>query len=130
MITKTEVFDALADIQRRRLLLRLLDSDTQTVPQLSSTSQEMLQAHEDVLQEYLSGTETIADADKADIRTHHVHLPKLVEFLYVEWDRDDHLVTKGPKYDDLRPLLEVVNERRDEQRIEETPRTVVGSNNK
>lgn len=129
MITNDDVFDALADVQRRRVLIQLLNSDSEAVPHLSSASQDMLQAHEEVLQEYLSGSEEVANADKAVIRTYHVHLPKLVESLYVEWDRGNHLVTKGAKYDEVRPLLELVDERREEQQIEEIARPVVESHN-
>lgn len=118
MITNDEVFDALADVQRRRVLIQLLNSDSEAVPHISSASQEVLQAHEKVLQEYLSGSEEVADADKAVVRTYHVHLPKLVESLYVDWDRGNHLVTKGANYDEVRPLLELVDERREEQQIE------------
>lgn len=130
MITNDDVFDALADVQRRRVLIQLLYSDSENVPHLSNASQDMLQAHEEVLQEYLSGAEEIANADKAVIRTYHVHLPKLVESLYVEWDRGNHLVTKGPKYDEVRPLLELVDERREEQQIEEIARPVVENHNR
>ena len=31
----------------------------------------------------------------------------------VEWDRDDRVVTTGPRFDEVRPLLEFVAERRD-----------------
>lgn len=123
MISNDDVFDALADVQRRRILVQLLYSESEAVPHPSSASREMLQAHEEVLQEYLTGPEEVANADKAVVRTYHVHLPKLVESLYVEWDRGNHHVTKGAKYDEVRPVLELVDERRGEgQRNEAIPR--------
>ena len=73
----------------------------------------MLRAHETFLREYLTSSLEVADADKAAVRTHHVHLPKLVEYSYVEWDRDADVVTRGEAFDDVRPLLEVVDSRRD-----------------
>lgn len=77
----------------------------------------MLEAHEALLREYLAGSTEIADADKADIRTHHVHLPKLVEYGHIEWNHDTHVTTKGPKFDDVRPLLEDVDADHGEQPV-------------
>ncbi len=115
MLTNDEAFDAMADLRRRQLLANLLHTDPQAVPKLSSVSQEMLQAHEAFLWEYLSGSQEIENADKAAIRTHHVDLPKLVQYSYVKWDHDDSVVTKGPKFDDVRPLLNVVEKELDER---------------
>lgn len=115
MITNDEAFDAMADLRRRQLLVGLLHTDPHSIPTLSSVSQEMLQAHEALLGEYLSGSEEIENADKAAIRTHHVHLPKLVQCSYIEWDHDGSVVTKGHKFDDVRPLLEVLGQELDER---------------
>lgn len=108
MITNDEVFDAMADQQRRELLVGLLHEDPQPVPQLSGVAREILGAHDTVLSEYLSDVQEIADAKKTDIRTHHVHLPKLVTYNYIEWNRETGLVTKGADFDDVRPLAEFV----------------------
>lgn len=95
----------------------------QPVPQLSSASQDVLQAHEGFLREYLDGSREIADADEADIRTHHVHLPKLAGYGHVEWDRDAHVTTRGPNFDELEPVLELVEKRRDERPAKDAPMT-------
>lgn len=116
MAANDEVFDAMADRQRRQLLGQLLADGPQPVPYLSTVSREILQAHPAVLREYLAGSEEVADANKADIRTHHVYLPKLAEYNYIEWDRDAHVVTSGPSFDDVRPLLELLDEQRDDRR--------------
>lgn len=116
-----EAFDAMADLQRRQLLVRLAYDDPQPVPRLSTASRELLEAHERFLREYLTGSYEVRDADKAAIRAYHVHLPKLVAYDYVEWHRDAHLVTRGPDFDDLRPLLELVDDRRDGQPPEDAP---------
>lgn len=116
MITNDEAFDAMAERQRRQLLFDLLNFDPQPVAKLSNASQEVLEAHETLLQEYLSGSREIENANKAAIRTHHVHLPKLVQYSYIDWDHDASLVSKGVKFDDVRPLVEVVGKQRDETR--------------
>lgn len=114
MTANDEICDAMANHRRRQLLVRLLDEGPQPVPDLSDVSREILQAHTAVLQEYLAGSAEISDANKGDIRTHHVHLPKLAEYDYIEWDRDTHVVTRGPDFDDVRPLLAALDDRRDD----------------
>ncbi|WP_177209108.1 hypothetical protein [Natronobacterium haloterrestre] len=47
------------------------------------------------------------------IEKRHVHLPKLVDYGYIEWDREAAVITKGPEFDEIRPLLEFLNERDD-----------------
>ncbi|GAA0669621.1 hypothetical protein ACFQDG_09000 [Natronoarchaeum mannanilyticum] len=121
MIGNDEAFEALADRRRRQLLVDLLHDDSLLVPQLSGASRDLLAAHESLLGEYLAGPREVDGADKTDVRTYHVHLPMLVEYGYVEWDRDAHLVTRGPAFDDLRPLLEVVDGRPGERRLSGAP---------
>jgi len=121
MTGNDEAFEALADRRRRQLLVDLLHDDSLLVPQLSGASRDLLAAHESLLGEYLSGQREVDGADKTDVRTYHVHLPMLVEYGYVEWDRDAHLVTRGPEFDDLRPLLEVVDGRRGERLLSGAP---------
>lgn len=38
----------------------------------------------------------------------HVHLPKLAETGYVDWDRDTGTIEKGPAFDELEPLLDLI----------------------
>lgn len=112
VFTNEEAFDAMANRQCRQLLIHLLHDDPQPVPRLSGTSRELLEASEAFLREYLSGSREIDDADKADVRTHHVHLPKLTEYSYVEWHRDARLTTRGSAFDEVRPLVELADEER------------------
>lgn len=121
MIGNDKAFDALADQRRRRLLVDLLHDDSLLVPHLSGASRELLAAHESLLEEYLSGKRDVDGASKTDVRMYHVHLPKLVEYGYVEWEQNAHLVTKGQEFDALRPVLEVVDERRDERLLSGVP---------
>jgi len=39
---------------------------------------------------------------------HHGNLPQLADANYIKWDRDTDLVWRGPRFDDLRPLLELL----------------------
>lgn len=91
-------FDALARAERRELLVALLDHNPQTLsespsqPAKSDTAQPLVER----------------DADR--IERQHVHLPKLAEYGYVEWDREEDILTKGPRFDEIRPLVEFVRD--------------------
>lgn len=107
-------FDALADAHRRQLLVDLMDHNPQFVPQMTGVSKELADADEVLLANNLRRSREITDADTELLRLHHVHVPKLVEYGFVEWDEDNHDVIKGPRFDDIRPLLELLDDRRDE----------------
>lgn len=38
----------------------------------------------------------------------HLHLPKLDDYGFVEWDRGTGTVLRGPRFEEVAPLLEVV----------------------
>jgi len=90
--TTTDVqLDAVAVKQRRRLLFALLECD--------------------------EGSEQFAlvpDGGRFDpdeefrLSMKHVHLPKLADLGYVDWDRESDTVTRGPQFDAVEPLLEVL----------------------
>lgn len=109
------VFDALAAAQRRQVLVGLLDHEPQHVAKLSDAEREMADAHEAFLSQYLSDSRESAAVDKELLRTHFVHLPKLVEYGFAEWDRDTEIVTKGPQFDEIRPFLELLDDQRDDR---------------
>lgn len=89
-----EFFDAVADVQRRRLLVRLMDHNPQDPGEITSEPWEMTEAEREL------------------VKMHHVHLPKLEEYGFVEWHRDDNEVVKGPRFDEIRPLLELIEANR------------------
>jgi len=43
----------------------------------------------------------------------HVHLPKLADHGFIDWDQDAQRVTKGPQFDEIEPLLTVLSENQD-----------------
>jgi|AntRauTorckE6833_2_1112554.scaffolds.fasta_scaffold150976_2 DNA-binding transcriptional ArsR family regulator len=78
------VFTALSHANRRRLLF------------------ELLEAVEDDPIEY-------TDFALPKNTLHHVHLPKLEEFGYVEANRSEGTIRRGPQWDEIEPLLELVS---------------------
>lgn len=91
--------DALANRYRRRLLVALLAHN----PQDADDTQ-------------LPVDETLSDDDAASLRVaiRHSHLPKLEALGFVEWDREERVVRKGPRFDAIRPVLELMDAHADE----------------
>lgn len=110
-----EAFEALADGQRRELLVEVLESGRYDVPELSDASQEIAEANRGFLREYLSTARESGAGDKELISMHLVHIPTLADDRFIEWNRDDHVVTKGPRFDELAPVLELIDESRNDR---------------
>jgi len=100
-VGQTSSFDdmvsALADVQRRKLLVALLEHNPQ-----------------DDTPVVVADSESDADAVERLVTMQHVHLPKLVDYGFIEWNEETHEVTKGPKFDEIRPLLELLDDHEDE----------------
>jgi hypothetical protein len=90
-----DVLDALGHIQRRKLLVALLDHN----PQDESPA---VIADED--------TEALDNL----ISMKHVHLPKLEMYGFIDWDQEHNEVNKGPNFHEIKPLLELVQGHEDE----------------
>lgn len=94
-----EMFRALADEHRRQVLVALLDHNPQ--------DDRKVQIPEDI---------ELDDAELAQLQSDmfHVHLPKLEQAGFIRWDRETHHVEKGPRFDSIRPLLELMSNHADE----------------
>ncbi|MEF8809109.1 DUF7344 domain-containing protein [Natronomonas sp.] len=55
-----------------------------------------------------------ADSEIAEIELKHNHLPKLADAGYIEWDRETGRISKGPNFDEIEPLLELLENHADE----------------
>lgn len=88
---------ALANKYRRRLLVALLGHNPQDdvpVPEKVHIGEKELETLENAM--------------------FHTHLPKLEEAGFIQWDRETHTVSKGPRFEEIRPLLELMNNHSDE----------------
>ncbi|SNZ04955.1 hypothetical protein SAMN06269185_0734 [Natronoarchaeum philippinense] len=87
-------FEALANEHRRTLLLDLLESN----PQYVATNPPP------------SVRSDLPDAEQQlRMEMYHLHLPLLVDYGFIEWDKDTNEITTGPQFEEVRPLLEVVH---------------------
>ena len=89
--------EAIAHVHRRQVLLELLDENP-------------LPAGPAVF----DGGVSPNDRQMLGAAMHHVHLPKLEERGFVQWDRDENRLTKGSAFEDIKPLLEVLDGHRHE----------------
>lgn len=126
MLDNEDLFDALADGRRRRLLLELFANNPRIVPQLSEDSRAIAAADEGLLRAHLSSSRTIDGVDEDRLRLHLVHLPKLADYGFVMWDRDAHLVTKGSRFDEMTAVLELLDEQSDDRTREVSAAPVLG----
>jgi hypothetical protein len=42
-------------------------------------------------------------------RLYHIHLPKLDEFGYITWNEANKTIQKGPRWEEIEPLLELIS---------------------
>lgn len=92
-----DALNALADVQRRKLLLSLLDHNPQ-----------------DDSPVVISDTESEVEPLENSASMHHVHLPKLVEYGLIKWNKENNVVSKGPEFVEIRPLLVLLDNHADE----------------
>ena len=101
MAPKTPLDDmlhTLSDVHRRRLLVSLLECNPRSVDVRINEA-----AH--------GGEKTVA---RHQMRMFHLHLPHLEEAGFVRWKRDEDEVAKGPKFEEIRPLIELMDDHADE----------------
>lgn len=92
------ILEMMADPSRRRLLVALANHN----PQDHDSS--------------IPATEISSDdeGDHSPLQMIHTHLPKLADAELIEWDRDANQVQKGPRFDEICPLVEMIQAHADE----------------
>ncbi|WP_411968775.1 hypothetical protein [Haloferax sp. YSSS75] len=99
--TTDDVFEALATSPRRQLLLALEDANSHADSSFDPTN-------------LLADGDELAIADSTQIELVHVHLPKLDNQGFVDWNRDTGTIETGPEWGTIEPVLSVIREHRDE----------------
>lgn len=95
-ISGDTAFRLLANRHRRRLLFRFAEAD--------SDKEIAIPADLAFLGE---------DMETIETELHHNHLPMLSGAGVIDWDRGADTVRRGPLFDELQPLLDLLIERRD-----------------
>ena len=99
-------FELLADDIRRRVLILLCDTNEIRVP-------EAIQARSQAIPSPANGTALQGDSagrqyQAVDLHLHHTHLPKLEAEDLITWDREQQLVSRGPAFEEIEPLLHLL----------------------
>lgn len=94
-----DFLNIVANDYRRRLLIALLEHDRR-----EETDRR--------LPDDIATTDAARDKQVAELR--HCHLPMLTRSELIEWEPETNTVAKGPRFDDIRPLLEVLATQSDE----------------
>ncbi|MXR41403.1 hypothetical protein GRX01_08640 [Halobaculum sp. WSA2] len=83
------MMNALTDRSRRDVLMTLLGDTTETGI--------------DVLERQLAD-------ENARVGLYHRHLPKLADSQYITWDDDAGTISRGPRFSEVQPLVQLLNE--------------------
>lgn len=92
-----DLLDALAHIQRRKLLVALLTHNPQDDEPVVIDTDE-------------SAEEELTRL----IGMRHIHLPRLEEHGFITWNQETNEVSKGPNFEEIRPLVELLETHQDE----------------
>lgn len=86
-----ELFEALSQPPRRRILTALSDASRRDEAEFVPTEFIRNEQCTDRLQ-----------------RLHHAHIPKLVDSGFIDWDPDSETITRGPRFDEIAPVVELM----------------------
>ena len=62
-------------------------------------------------------SEYFASDEKIEVfkrELYHNHLPKLNEAGFIDWDRETDTITRGPRFEDIQPLVTLMANHQDE----------------
>lgn len=82
---------ALSDYPRRRLLLKLYE-------ETGAGTEESINYTEIRQYQFESGS----------LQLYHIHLPKLESFGYINWNKIEQTIQKGPRWDEVEPFLDLI----------------------
>ncbi|UHQ99026.1 helix-turn-helix domain-containing protein (plasmid) [Natrinema zhouii] len=96
-----DILVVLADEHRRQLLTALLEHNPQAAVQTSEGMQLNDEQWGDL-----------------EVEMYHNHLPRLEEAGFIRWQKEQNMVVKGPEFDQIKPVLELLEENEDEMPID------------
>ena len=96
--TVDQLFTAFSHPTRRRILFALDERNPRDDKEFESPT-------------FRAGDESFADLFQT---LRHRHLPHLADAGYIEWDRDTNIVTRGPRFEEVEPLLRLIENHQDE----------------
>ncbi|WP_440769445.1 DUF7344 domain-containing protein [Natronorubrum sp. DTA28] len=92
-----ELFEVLSKADRRRILTALANANPRHEAEFAPRDFTSDEQGKDAL-----------------TRLHHAHLPKLDEAGFIEWNRSSKTITRGPRFDKIAPVIELMTTHGDE----------------
>lgn len=96
--TLGHALEALSDRYRRELLLALMRENPQ----------------DDDDRDPLDIIDPPQEPDVLETELFHSHLPKLESMGYITWDRETGEIATGPDWEDIEPVIALIDDHRDE----------------
>ena len=90
---------ALSHVCRRRLLFELYE-------EVNSGNRRAI--------DYTDRIPLELESEQEHIRLYHTHLPKLEASEYITWNKAEKTIRKGPRWEMIEPLLELISDHLDE----------------
>lgn len=87
------LFDALSDGKRRRILFTLLEREGPV--------------------DIDPPPDDVSDRYRAAVERRHIHLPKLADHEFVEWNQRTDTVARGPRFAEIEPMLRLLADNRE-----------------
>jgi hypothetical protein len=101
-VSLDELFEMLSHEPRRRILVAVGRDNPRDEDEIASK---------------LAATEHEGGPDTTELvktKLYHVHLPKLDEAGFIDWDRESCHIRRGPRFEEIEPLLGLLDDHRDE----------------
>jgi len=104
MMGASKMFGLLTSDRRRRVLLLLCEEESVSVPDAVQTRGDVARPSAD------GGRDRNRDRSRrqATVRLYHADLPKLAAADLIEWDREAETVRRGPRFEEVEPMLDVL----------------------
>lgn len=108
-----ETLRLLAHEKRYRLLLELCENPPEEGSQieLEQTLESLSESMEEI---EAVGSGKDGELDRLAIEFRHNHLPQLTEWGVIDWDEEENAISRGPAFEKVRPVLELLEDHRDE----------------
>lgn len=74
----------------------------------------LLLRREEVVRETDIMVRNESQIDEVEKDLHDNHLPLLAEAGFIEWNQETGKITKGPRFDEIQPMLELIENHSDE----------------
>lgn len=96
----SELFEILSHEYRRRVLIAISQANPRDEEEI--TSEMVADGRDD---------DALAVVEQ---KLYHIHLPKLADAGFIDWNHETGIITRGPRFKQIEPLLRLMHEHQDE----------------